>query len=224
MREITLDTETTGLKVKEGHCIIEIGCVEMINRIVTGNNFHVYINPQRQIDHGAFKVHGISSEFLQDKPLFKDIAKDFIDFIGDATLVIHNAPFDLGFLNAELAKYQFANITNKVIDTLLVAREKFPGSPANLDALCKRFAVDLSKRQKHAELLADVYIELSGGKQTGFNLDKEEKGSNIDDKIDLYNASRKFIAARDFKPSESELSEHNQMLDKLQNPIWKKIS
>ncbi|MCA7010600.1 DNA polymerase III subunit epsilon [Wolbachia endosymbiont of Tribolium confusum] len=172
LREIVLDTETTGLSVKSGHRIIEIGCVELINRIPTGKVFHRYINPERHIDKGAFKVHGISEEFLKDKPLFSEIASEFLDFISNDILVIHNAKFDVEFLNMELGKLNAELISSdRVLDTLPLARKEFPGSPASLDELCKRFDISLNDRTSHgalidAQLLAKVYVQLT---QTSLN-------------------------------------------------------
>ena len=169
MREIVLDTETTGLDPFSGHRIVEIGCVEMIGHIRTGNHFHSYLNPERDMPMEAQNIHGLSAEFLKDKPLFKTIARSFLEFIGDDPLIIHNAAFDLKFLNAELDRNGLPLIAmERAIDTVLMARQKFPGSPANLDALCKRFNIDTSARTKHgalldAELLADVYLEFKGG-------------------------------------------------------------
>ena len=178
MRQIVLDTETTGLEVSQGHRIIEIGCVELVNRRLTGNHYHQYINPEREIDQGAIEVHGITNEFLDDKPVFARIAADFIEFIAGAELIIHNAPFDLGFLDAELQRMPQAQVGIKdlcaVIDTLVMARAKHPGQRNNLDALCQRYHVDNSQRDLHgalldAEILADVYLAITGG-QTAFQL------------------------------------------------------
>ena len=181
MRQIVLDTETTGLEPTQGHRIIEIGCVELINRRLTGNNLHIYINPQRKIDAGAMEVHGISSDFLADKPLFSDIADTFIDFVKDAELIIHNAPFDIGFLNSELTdlnrEYKLMDEYCSVLDTLAMARKRHPGQKNNLDALCKRYFVDNTQRELHgalldAEILADVYLIMTGG-QSSFSLGHE---------------------------------------------------
>jgi len=178
MRQIVLDTETTGLEVSQGHRIIEIGCVELVNRRLTGNHYHQYIKPEREIDQGAIEVHGITSEFLDDKPVFARIVADFIEFIAGAELIIHNAPFDLGFLDAELQRMPQAQAAIKdlctVIDTLVMARAKHPGQRNNLDALCQRYHVDNSQRDLHgalldAEILADVYLAMTGG-QTAFQL------------------------------------------------------
>ena len=168
MREIILDTETTGLDPLRGDRLVEVGCIELVNRMPTGQTFHRYINPQRDMPLEAFNVHGLSAEFLSDKPLFADIVDDFMDFIGDAPLVIHNASFDVGFLNAELDRASRTLIArDRLIDTLLLARRKHPGVSNRLDDLCSRYAIDNSRREKHgalldAELLAEVYIELTG--------------------------------------------------------------
>jgi DNA polymerase-3 subunit epsilon len=173
-----LDTETTGLESSQGHRIIEIGCVELENRRLTGNHYHQYVNPQREIDQGAIEVHGITNEFLNDKPLFERVAADFVEFVRGAELIIHNAPFDLGFLDAELKRLpqQKGSMTDLcgVVDTLVMARAKHPGQRNNLDALCNRYDVDNSQRDLHgalldAEILADVYLAMTGG-QTTFQL------------------------------------------------------
>jgi len=171
MRQIILDTETTGLEPSDGHRVIEIGCVELIDRRLSGNHFHQYINPERDIEDGALEVHGISREFLQDKPLFADIVGDFLDFIAGAELIIHNAPFDIGFLDWELSLLSRADRMNdhaSVLDTLELARDLHPGQRNSLDALCKRYEVDNSSRSLHgalldAEILADVYLAMTGG-------------------------------------------------------------
>lgn len=173
MREIVLDTETTGFDPNTGDRMVEIGAVELLNHMPTGNTYHQYINPQRNMPEGAFAVHGLSEEFLRDFPVFKDIAGAFLEFIGDAKLVIHNARFDVPFLNAELGWCGLPTIPmQQAIDTLLIARRKFPGSPASLDALCRRFGIDNSHRTLHgalldSEILAEVYLELIGGRQPG---------------------------------------------------------
>jgi DNA polymerase-3 subunit epsilon len=180
MREIVLDTETTGLDPKSGDRLVEIGCVELHNGFPTGKFHHVYINPDRTMPREAFDVHGLSDAFLADKPRFDDIADAFITFIADARLVIHNAQFDMGFINHELKRSGRVTIPDdRVLDTLALARRKHPGSPASLDALCSRYGIDTSKRVKHgalldAELLAEVYIELMGGRQAGLDLMSED--------------------------------------------------
>jgi DNA polymerase-3 subunit epsilon len=185
IREIVLDTETTGLSPNDGDRLVEIGCVELINHIPSGKTHHVYINPERSMPEEAFRVHGLSEEFLKDKPVFKAVAQDFLDFIGDGTLVIHNAPFDMGFLNAELEKASFPRLTNEVIDTVMVARKKHPGARVSLDALCKHYGIDNSRRTLHgalldSEILAEVYLELIGGKQVSLALiaDAENDGED----------------------------------------------
>lgn len=177
VREIILDTETTGLDPVTGDRIVEIGAVELLNHLPTGQTFHVYINPERDMPKEAEAVHGLSAAFLSDKPVFAAIAQEFLDFIGDATLVIHNASFDVGFLNAELGFLGHPSILpERVVDTLHIARQKHPGSPNSLDALCRRYGIDNSKRTKHgalldSELLAEVYLELIGGRQTALVLE-----------------------------------------------------
>jgi DNA polymerase III subunit epsilon len=187
MREIVFDTETTGLDPKQGHRLVEIGCVEVINRFPTGNVFHAYVNPQRDMPIEAFNVHGLSADFLKDKPLFGAVVNDFEAFIGDAQLVAHNASFDMNFLNHELDRVGKAAIEqNRVVDTLVLARRKLPGGRHSLDALCERFGIDISRRVKHgalldAEILAEVYVELLGGRQAALVLDpaREQTGTNV---------------------------------------------
>lgn len=224
MREIALDTETTGLDPNTGHRIVEIGCVEMVNRVTTGEVFHVYLNPQRDMPEEAFKVHGLSSEFLSDKPLFADVVDDFLNFIQDSPLVIHNAQFDMKFINYELKKCGKEEIPlSRSIDTVLIARKKFPGSPANLDALCKRFNIDLSARTLHgalldAELLADVYLELHGGRQSALSLKAQ-----VEEQIAVANTVRpEKLEMREFPPSEEEIAAHMGFLKKISNALWTK--
>jgi DNA polymerase-3 subunit epsilon len=180
MREIVLDTETTGFDPAAGDRLVEIGCVELINQIPTGAFFHKYVNPEREMSEGAFKVHGLSTEFLSDKPKFAEIADDFLAFVGDAPLVIHNAEFDIKFLDFELTKAgRRALGIGRAIDTLLLARRKHPGAGASLDALCQRYGIDNSRRTKHgalldSEILAEIYAELTGGRQTALLLSGEE--------------------------------------------------
>lgn len=176
MREIVLDTETTGFEPSEGHRIVEIGAVELFNHLPTGNTYHQYINPERMMPKEAFEVHGLGDDFLRNQPVFRKIGQAFLDFIGDSQLVIHNAAFDMKFLNAELAAIGLPTLPySRATDTLMIARKKFPGSPASLDALCRRFGVDNSAREKHgalldSEILAEVYLELVGGRQPDFGL------------------------------------------------------
>ena len=224
LREVILDTESTGLDYKQGDRIIEIGCIELINKVKTNNYYHTYVNPERGVSKGAYNVHGISGDFLKDKPLFSDIAKDFYAFIKDATLVIHNAKLDIGFINNEFYLVGMPKISmSGVIDTLLVARKKFPGSPASLDALCKRFNISLDKRDKHgalidSELLAMVYVELIGNEQTKFQFQTENnKNSHI-------NLQKENFPIREFQLSEDEKNSHNKMLTNISNPLWKKYN
>ncbi len=176
LREIVLDTETTGFEPAEGDRIVEIGAVELLNHVPTGRTFHKYINPQRAMPEAAFQVHGLSDDFLRDKPLFSQVAKEFVEFIGDANLVIHNAAFDMKFINAELGWVGLPPIAwERAVDTLAIARRKFPGAQASLDALCRRFGIDNSARTLHgalldSEILAEVYLELIGGRQPDFAL------------------------------------------------------
>lgn len=225
MREIVLDTETTGLDPNSGHRIVEIGCVEMIDYSITGNYLHEYLNPERDMPDEAFRVHGLSNDFLADKPLFADVADKFLDFIGDATLVIHNAEFDMKFINAELAKIGRPPIPmDRTRDTVAMARRKFPGAQANLDALCNRFGIDNAARTKHgalldSELLAEVYIELLGGKQIGLSL----AGDDSDDaqaQLAKPAVERTFRPPRPHAASEAELAAHAELLTRIDNPIW----
>lgn len=184
MREIVLDTETTGFEPSEGHRIVEIGAVELFNHLPTGKTYHQYINPERMMPKEAFEVHGLGDDFLRDKPKFAQIGQAFLEFIGDAQLVIHNAAFDMKFLNAELKAAGFPSLPYaRATDTLMIARQKFPGSPASLDALCRRFGVDNSAREKHgalldSEILAEVYLELVGGRQPDFGLNTAAQQAN----------------------------------------------
>ena len=179
MREIVLDTETTGISPQDGHRLVDIGCLELFNHVATGKFFHTYINPERDMPEGAFRVHGLSEAFLSDKPKFSEVADDFLEFIGEDPLVIHNASFDMGFINAELKRIGRPSLPMaRAIDTLEIARRKYPGAQNNLDALCRRFNVDNSGRTKHgalldSELLAEVYLELMGGRQPGLVLQRE---------------------------------------------------
>ncbi|MBM3466748.1 MAG: DNA polymerase III subunit epsilon [Alphaproteobacteria bacterium] len=221
MREIILDTETTGLDPRDGHKVIEIGGVEMINKVLTGNKFHYYVNPERDVPQDAYRIHGISSEFLQDKPLFRDIAHEFINFIHNAKLVIHNAQFDIKFLNYELTLLNLPSIDlAEVIDTLIIAKRAFPGARVNLDALCKRFKVDNTNRQFHgalkdAYLLSEVYVELSGGRQVSFSLREIEENIIMKDEqaIKYTGKGNRIIIT----PTDNELKEHNSFLSKFIN-------
>ena len=235
MRQIVLDTETTGIDPKQGHRIIEIGCVEMHKRKLTKRHFHVYINPEREVEEEAFRVHGISNEFLADKPLFREVAQEFLDFIRGAELIIHNAPFDVGFIDHEFAKLggfpKVADICT-VFDSLVYARQKHPGQKNNLDALCKRYGIDNSHRDLHgalldAEILADVYLMMTGG-QTSLGLSaSQEEGSQQEQqttglrRLDVNRPRLKVIRA-----NADELAAHEARLDmidkKSEQSIWRR--
>ena len=211
MKEIVLDTETTGISVKEGHRIVEIGCIELDDLIPTKNKFHCYLNPERKVSEQAFQVHGYSDEFLSKQKKFSDICEDFLDFIRDKRLVIHNAEFDLSHLNNELKLHGKDKIDNEIIDTLVLARDKFPGSQASLDALCKRFRIDNSRRVNHTalidcDLLSKVYINLIDQKEPTLNFKNQDE--KINDKLNNKVAYYKEI----IKPSSDELRKHNQYL------------
>lgn len=222
MREIVLDTETTGLNPKDGDRVVEIGCVELVNHILTGESYHVYINPERDMPDEAFQVHGLSEAFLEEHPVFAAVAGDFLSFIGDAKLIIHNAGFDMGFLNAELERLGQATIAmSRAIDTVQMARARFPGAQASLDALCRRFEIDNSARTKHgalldAELLAEVYLELIGGRQPGLELASSGGVARL-----RKSAERPFRPARPHSASPEELEAHAAMVETLKDPIWR---
>jgi DNA polymerase-3 subunit epsilon len=223
MREIVLDTETTGLDPFSGHRVVEIGCVELVNHVRTGNYFHSYLNPERDMPREAEAVHGLSAEFLKDKPKFAEVAGAFLEFIGDSPLIIHNAAFDMKFLNAELSVARKGELDfARTVDTVLIARKRFPGQPASLDALCKRFNIDLSGRTKHgalldSELLADVYLELLGGRQSSLGLVSDEAASQAGD---IVFSGHTDIPVRHFPPSLDELAAHATMLEKIKKPLW----
>ena len=229
MREIVLDTETTGFEPSEGDRIVEIGAIELENHMPTGKTFHKYLNPQRDMPEAAQKVHGLSSEFLSDKPLFEQIAQDFLDFIGDSKLVIHNAAFDMKFLNAELKGVNLPQIpTDQAIDTLAIARRKFPGSPASLDALCRRFGIDNSNRTLHgalldSEILATVYLELIGGIQPNFLLaSAEPKEAKIAQEKGQTQKRKTQLAPR---ITEEEQAAHHKFVKTLgDRPLWSKFT
>ena len=222
-REVVLDVETTGLNALSGDRMIEIGCVELINHIATEKNFHVYINPLRDVPEEVVKIHGLTTEFLADKPTFPEVADDLLDFISDANLVIHNASFDIGFINNEL---ELANkeliAMSRVIDTLAIAKRMFPGDSKSLDALCRKFGIDNSSRTKHgalldAELLAEVYLELIGGHEPTFMM-----GGLKDLQNGVNKAERTFHAPRNFPVPDDEIKLHEEFLDEITNPIWRK--
>ncbi len=222
-RQIVLDTETTGLEPSQGHRIIEIGCVEMVNRRLTGNNYHQYIQPDREVDEGALQVHGISNEFLADKPRFNDIADDLMNYLKGAELVIHNAPFDVGFLDHELKLLADGRGTINdhcgVTDTLVMARKMHPGQKNNLDALCKRYDVSNTHRDLHgalldAEILAEVYLRMTGG-QVGLALDSEQSAEKATGKVGLSRVSSDRPPLRVVAASKDELSAHAGFLKKM---------
>ena len=225
MREIVLDTETTGLDPLAGHRVVEVGCIELVNTVATGKTFHAYFNPEMIMPAGAQDIHGLSDEFLADKPLFADKVEEFLEFIGDAQLVIHNAQFDIGFLNAELERVGKAKLTNAYVDTVSVARRKFPGQRVSLDALCERFSVDNSNRVKHgalldSELLAEVYLELSGGRQRVLGLAAEIEGGTASV---LVVSTLPVRPARPHAPSDAELAAHVAFLAQISDPLWLKV-
>lgn len=226
MKEIVLDTETTGMDPDEGHRIIEIGCVELENHLPTGRHLQLYINPEREIPPDATAVHGITDEFVKDKPTFSEVYTEFIDFIADAKLIIHNAEFDMKFINWELRNVGHPAIGwSNVVDTLGMARKKFPGSPANLDALCRRFEIDNTERTYHgalldSELLAEVYMELLGGRQHGMRLAAEKAAGQHEKTVKAKRIARE---PRPHTANDDELAAHSQLLDKLTEPLWKKV-
>lgn len=217
MREIVLDTETTGLDPGEGHRVVEVACIELVHHVPTGRKFHRYVNPERDMPEDALAVHGITAEFLTNQPPFAAIADELLSFIGSDRLVIHNAEFDLAFLNAELARLQRDPIGCAFVDTLGLARVRFPGAPASLDALCRRFNIDLSDRVEHGAeidcgLLAAVYLELLGGRQPGLDFTMPA------DELDL--AERIVRPPRPHSPSAEEVIAHQAMLRTITAPLW----
>jgi DNA polymerase-3 subunit epsilon len=228
MREIALDTESTGLDPYAGHRLCEIGCLELYNHVPTGKTFHVYINPRREVPEVAFQVHGLNYEFLKEYPTFEGHVDQFLEFIGEDPLVIHNARFDMKFINAELEWIGRPTLPfARAVDTLLIARKKFPGSPASLDALCSRFKIDNSNRSLHgalvdAHLLAKVYLELLGGAQ--LDLVNLEKTAKITEDGIVPKVLKKAHEPRVFPLSETEQLAHSALLSKLNAPLWKKIA
>ena len=229
MREIVLDTETTGFEPSEGDRIVEIGAVELFNHLPTGNTYHQYINPQRSMPKEAFDVHGLGDDFLRDKPVFQAIGQAFLDFIGDSQLIIHNASFDMKFLNAELAAINLPTLpASRATDTLMMARRKFPGSPATLDALCRRFGVDNSGREKHgalldSELLAEVYLELVGGRQPDFGLNPVQQTTTTATQVISDWRPRPRPTPLPPRLTEAEAAAHTAFVTKMGDAaIWKK--
>jgi len=232
MREIVFDTETTGLSPLNGDRVVEIGCVEMFNRCETGRHFHSYFNPGRSMPPEAEAVHGLSDTFLSDKPPFHDVVEDLLTFIGEAPMIAHNAAFDFGFINHELGQCGRPGVCmSRMVDTLAIARQKFPGAKHSLDALCSRFGVDRSQRIKHgalldAQLLAQVYVELTGGRQIGLGLVAEL----VEDAADMAAAEAVLTAtplvvrpARPHAPSEAELARHAAFVANIKDPVWSRI-
>lgn len=223
MREVVLDTETTGLSPENGDRVVEIGCLELANHMATGQTYQCYVNPEITMPSAAQDVHGLSDEFLADKPLFAAIADDFLAFVGDDPLIIHNAAFDMGFINDELRRLGTPSLpASQAVDTVSMARQKFPGAPASLDALCRRFGIDNSARTLHgalldAELLAEVYLELRGGRQPGLVLEANDVATDAAGPI-----QRMARQPRPFAPSDAERAAHQKFLDNLTDPIWNK--
>lgn len=226
MREIVFDTETTGFGVEE-HRVIEIGCVEMINRLPSGKFFHIYLNPERDIDFGATKVHGITNDKVANAPLFKDIVQELLDFFGDSPLVAHNAEFDYSFMNKELERVGLPPLTNPMVDTLVLARQKLPGQRHNLDSLCKFYGIDNSGRTYHgalldAQLLADVYVEMHGGLQAGFELnaakDSDEDVVFVEEHFAVVESANIVVMATD-----EEIALHKAFIEKnFPTSVWLK--
>jgi DNA polymerase-3 subunit epsilon len=226
MREIVLDTETTGLDPEAGHKLIEIAALELVNHLPTGKNFHHFVNPEREVTAEAFAVHGIKAEMLADKPVFASVVSELLEFLGDAQLIIHNAEFDLGFINKELKNLGFPPIPRaRAVDTVQMARQKFPGAPASLDALCQRFTIDNTRRTLHgalldAELLSEVYLELIGGRQAVMLLDAVDNGAGITVTTTLQPIKRAARNPVPHAPEPEELAAHAALLARLKNPIW----
>ncbi|AMW34454.1 DNA polymerase III subunit epsilon [Haematospirillum jordaniae] len=224
MREVVFDTETTGFDPAEGHRLVEIGCLELVHLVPTGRTFHTYLDPQRDVPADAARVHGLTTEFLSGKPLFAEKAQDFLDFIADSPLVIHNAAFDMKFINAELVAHGFPPVPfERAVDTLLMARRQFPGAPASLDALCKRFNIDNSRRDKHgalldSELLAEVYLELRGGRQPGLVLSNVPSSGKADGETA---SPRTYREPRPHAPTPEEAEAHqNFVRNMVKEALW----
>ncbi len=230
MREVVLDTETTGFDPQGGDRVVEIGAVELYNHMPTGEVYHVYINPERSMPQEAFEVHGLGDDFLRDKPVFSEIAQSFVDFVRGDKMVIHNAAFDMKFLNYELVQLGIAEMPYaQAIDTLEIARKKFPGSPASLDALCRRFGVDNSAREKHgalldSEILAEVYLQLIGGQQPGFELAAESRGAGSQIRSAEEWRARPRTTPLPSRLTEEEKSAHTAFVEKLgEDSVWSRM-
>ncbi len=224
MREIVFDTETTGLSARDGDRLVEIGCVELINRVETGRTYHAYFNPDRDMPAEAYAVHGLSETFLSDKPRFAEKADEILEFLGDAPLVAHNAGFDFSFLNTELENIGRRAVSrDRMVDTVQMARQLHPGAKHSLDALCTRYGIDRSHRVKHgalldAELLAQLYIEMTGGRQIGLVL--AEESITIETMVETVVVERRVLAPRPHHASADELARHAEFLGKLTDPLW----
>ena len=233
MREIILDTETTGLDSNNGDRIVEVGVIELENHVQTGNYFHYYLNPEKDSDPQAFKIHGLSTEFLKDKPKFIDIADQFMNFISDSKIIIHNAPFDLGFINSELRKCNKVELDNIIVDTLLLAKKLFVGQSVSLDSLCRKFDIDISDREIHgalkdAKLLSQVYLELIGGKQTKLDFIKESNITNLDYEHSILNINNlyknnKIRTQKNIFLNIDDNELHRKNIEKIPNSIWKNL-
>ena len=233
MRELVLDTETTGLDPENGDRIVEIGIIELSNHIKTGKQFHYYINPERESDIKAEKIHGLSRDFLSDKLKFSDIAEELVEFISDSKIIIHNAKFDVSFLNSELKRCNLNDLNNdNILDTLLLARKKYPGQSVSLDTLCRRFGIDISNRKIHgaildAELLSLVYLELIGGKQTKLNFDNEDDIilDKISENVNINEnyKNKRIIAIKNITLNKQDHQKHKKFIDTIPNSIWSKI-
>lgn len=231
MREVVLDTETTGIDPLQGHRIVELAALELVNHVATGRHWREYLNPQRAMEEAAFRVHGLSDDFLADKPLFSEVVDGFLEFLGEAPVVAHNAGFDIGFLNAELLRAGRPELPNEVVDTLEMARRRFPGGQASLDALCRRFEIDNSARTYHGalldcELLSEVYLELMGGRQPGLTLADEaaaglsgHAGGTV---LSVDFAKRERRAPRPHAATAEELEAHAAMLEGIADPLWRR--
>ena len=235
VRELVLDTETTGLNHEIGHRLVEIGIVELDNHVPTGNYFHYYLNPERESDEAALRVHGLSKEFLSDKPKFGEIVEEFVEFISDSKIIIHNASFDVGFINAELKRCNINELNNQcIIDTLQIAKKKFLGQSVSLDSLCRKYNINLSERKTHgalkdARLLASVYLELIGGRQSKLEFGakdsiEDHSKENTSFNIDEYNLNIKKREKKPIKINEKDLSLHLRSINEIKNSIWKKLN
>ena len=235
VRELALDTETTGLDHENGHRIVEIGIVELENHLPTGNNFHYYLNPERDSDRRALEIHGLSRKFLEDQPKFSDIAEEFVNYLSNSKIIIHNASFDVGFVNAELVRCNLRELNNDlIIDTLILAKKKFLGQSVSLDSLCRKYSIDLGGRDLHgalkdAKLLAAVYLELVGGRQSKLDFDIKSDSINSGKESHLFNLDEYYKKTGLKKVNHSKINDedhklHLDAIQKINNSIWKKIA